>query len=117
MRQLTVAIITILISIYLISPADAQQYKLRQVSSVGGMKIESTVYVKGMRKRTEGGAMMGMSNNMVTIEQCDLKRTIKLNDKKKIYIIENFTQPNEEVIDEDNAKQTVAVKKNNTAGQ
>ena len=117
MRQLTVAFITILITIYFIGPADAQQYKLKQVSSVGGMKIESTVYVKGMRKRTEGGAMTGMSNNMVTIEQCDLQRTIKLNDKKKLYIIEKFEKGNEEVIDEENAKPTALPKKTTVAGQ
>ena len=114
MRQLPVTIMTILVTIYFISPAEAQQYKLKQVSSVGGMKIESTVYVKGKRKRTEGGAMMGMSNNMVTIEQCDLQRTIKLNDKKKLYIIENFDKGNEEVIEEENAKEITPPKKNTT---
>jgi hypothetical protein len=76
----------------------AQQYKLRQVTTMVGMKSESTIYVKGMRKRTEGGGMMGMGANVVTIEQCDLQRTIKINEKKKIYYIEPFT--NEEEINE-----------------
>jgi len=40
-----------------------------------------------MRKRTETGAMMGMPATPATIEQCDLQRTIKLNDKKKLYFI------------------------------
>lgn len=67
-----------------------------------GMKSESTIYVKGMRKRTEPGAMMGMAAQPVTIEQCDLQRTIKLNDKKKLYFIEPFaTATDEEVIEED----------------
>jgi len=68
----------------------AQQYKLRQVTNMMGMKSESTVYVKGMRKRTESAGMMGMPAPPVTIEQCDLQRTIKLNDKKKLYFIEPF---------------------------
>ena len=81
--------------------AVAQQYKLRQTTSMMGMKSESTIYVKGMRKRTEGGGYAGISNNIVTIEQCDLQRTIKLNDKKKFYFIVPFSKEADEVIDED----------------
>ncbi len=75
-----------------------QQYKLRQATGFSGMNSETTIYVKKMRKRTEMSPMMGMSQP-TTIEQCDLKRTIKINDKKKIYFIEPFGS--EEVIDED----------------
>lgn len=78
--------------------AEAQQYKLRQSTSVMGMKVESTVYVKGMRKRTESAGMMGMANT-VEVLQCDLKRTIRINDKKKVYMIVPFSS-DEEVIDE-----------------
>ncbi len=93
--------------------SNAQQYKLKQVNSVAGMKMESTIYVKGMRKRTESAGMMGMGGQTL-IEQCDLKRTIKLNDKKKVYFIEPFS--NEEVIDDDikTAKTNVPVKQTNT---
>ena len=79
---------------------NAQEYKIRQSTSVMGMKMESTVYVKGMRKRTESGAIMGMSQP-ITIEQCDLQRTIKINDKKKLYYIDSFYKVREEIIDED----------------
>lgn len=78
-----------------------QQYKLRQSTSMMGMKSESTIYVKGMRKRTEGGGYAGMQNNLVTIEQCDKQRTITLNDKKKLYFIQPFSTETEEVIDDD----------------
>lgn len=80
---------------------EAQQYKLRQVTNMMGMKMESTIYVKGMRKRTEPGSMMGMPASPITIEQCDLQRTIKINDKKKLYYIEPFAKDDEEIIDED----------------
>lgn len=80
-------------------PAKSQQYKLRQVTNMMGMKSESTIYVKGMRKRTEAGAMMGMPAPPVVIEQCDLQRYIKINDKKKLYFIEPFAK--EEVIEEE----------------
>ncbi len=81
--------------------ARAQQYKLRQANTMMGMKSESTIYVKGMRKRTESPGMMGMGGNTVTIEQCDLQRTIKINDKKKLYYIEPFAKETEEVINDD----------------
>ncbi len=61
-----------------------------------GMKSISTVYVKGMRKRIEGSTMMGIGGDMATIEQCDLKRTVYLNDKKRLYYIEPFSSGNEE---------------------
>ncbi len=99
--------------------ATAQQYKIRQVNEISGMKSESTVYVKGMRKRTESAGLMGMSTP-TTIEQCDLQRTIKINDKKKLYFIEPFSKETDEVIDED-AKpvtpaknKTVPAKENST---
>lgn len=87
----------------------AQQYKIRQVNSISGMNMESTVYVKGKRKRTESAGMMGMSTP-TTIEQCDKQRTIKINDKKKLYFIVPFSTEQDEVIDED-AKPVTAVKK------
>lgn len=88
--------------LFMADTVKAQEYKLRQSNSMMGMKSESTVYVKGMRKRTETGPMMaGMPANPTTIEQCDLKRTIKLNDKKKLYFIEPFSKEEEEIIDDD----------------
>ncbi|HEV7779740.1 MAG TPA: hypothetical protein VGO58_00660, partial [Chitinophagaceae bacterium] len=93
------------------SDSSAQQYKLRQSTSVSGMNMESTIYVKGMRKRTEAAGLMGMPPQPVLIEQCDLQRTIKLNDKKKLYYIEPFGKEGE-LIDEDvkPAKPAAAVK-------
>ena len=44
-----------------INEATAQHYKLRQTSNMMGMKTEKTIYVKGMRKRTEDPGMMGMT--------------------------------------------------------
>ena len=93
MKQI-IGLIAVMISSLLFLPgtASAQQYKLKQVVNMMNMKMESTIYVKGMRNRTEGGGMMGMGANIATIEQCDLKRTIQLNDKKKLYFIQPFAQ-------------------------
>ncbi|MBM3415544.1 MAG: hypothetical protein FJY20_03660 [Bacteroidetes bacterium] len=68
---LFVAIAAGLLSMATFNYASAQQYKLKQTNSMMGMKSETTIYVKGMRKRTEQGAMMGMPAQPVTIEQCD----------------------------------------------
>ncbi len=56
-------IATVLAFVVLDNNAFAQQYKIRQVTNVMEMKSESTIYVKGRRKRTEGSGYAGMPNN------------------------------------------------------
>ncbi len=68
----------------------AQNYKIKQTTSMMGQDMSSTVYVKGSRKRTESSGMMGMGADVADIEQCDLKRTVKVSDKKKMYFVEPF---------------------------
>ncbi|HEX3102032.1 MAG TPA: hypothetical protein VHQ01_09585, partial [Pyrinomonadaceae bacterium] len=70
--------------------ANAQNYKLKQTSSMNGQKTESTIYVRGQRKRTEGGGYMGMGGDVADVEQCDLKQNLKISDKKKMYAVEPF---------------------------
>ena len=82
MKKYLFSLLAVFILICFSSETRAQEYKIRQSSNLMGMKMESTVFVKGMRKRTESGAMMGMTPP-VTIEQCDLQRTIKINDKQR----------------------------------
>ena len=57
---------------------------------MNGQKSESTVYVKGQRKRTESGGFMGMGGDVADVEQCDLKQNLKISDKKKMYTVEPF---------------------------
>ncbi|HRD56682.1 MAG TPA: hypothetical protein PK504_01475 [Ferruginibacter sp.] len=83
-----------------------QQYKLSQVSNIAGMKSETTIYVKGQRKRTESNGYMGMKNNTI-IEQCDKQRTIHINDKKKLYFIEPFNKEQEVLIEDDTKTSSV----------
>ena len=71
--------------------SNAQQYKIKQVTTTEYARIENTIYVKGMRQRVETGAVAGMGGNLVTIIQCDLKRTVTLDTVKKLYFIEPFT--------------------------
>jgi hypothetical protein len=93
------------------STAFAQNYKIKQVMTMNGQKISSTVYVKGARKRTEGGGIMGIGGDVATVEQCDLKRNIKISDKKKMYAVEPFddgtdtiSQPNQSKIQNPKSK-------------
>jgi hypothetical protein len=68
----------------------AQNYKIRQTISMNGQKMESTVYVKNSRQRTESSGYMGMGGDVADIQQCDLKRNVKVRDAKKLYYIEPF---------------------------
>ena len=116
MKPILISLLAALLCTLFSKPVFSQEYKIRQSSAVMGMKIETTVYVKGMRKRTESAAIMGMTQP-VTIEQCDLQRTIKINDKKKLYYIDSFYKTQQEVIDEDEPmakKPTPVVKEKNT---
>ena len=70
--------------------SSAQNYKIKQSTSMNGQTMSSTVYVKGSRKRTESSGMMGMGGDVADIEQCDLKRNLKVSDKKKMYYVEPF---------------------------
>lgn len=54
--------------------------KITTKSTAGGQSMTSTTYIKGARQRTEG---LGYTS----IYQCDLKRTIQINDKTRSYMI------------------------------
>ncbi len=54
--------------------------KITTKSGASGQSMTYTTYIKGARQRTEG---MGFT----TIYQCDLKRTIQINDKTRSYLI------------------------------
>src|SRR5262245_13634844 len=59
----------------------------------GGQQMQSTTMIKGSRQRDETimnmpGMPAGMGNsNQVSITQCDLRRTIQINDTSRKYMI------------------------------
>lgn len=73
--------------------AQGQTYKIKQTTATSGYTSTSTVYVKGQRKRTETSGYMGVGGDIADVEQCDLKRDLKISDKKKLYHIEPFATP------------------------
>lgn len=60
-------------------------FKMRQRMTAAGQTSESTVMIKGARERTESESR-GMKS--VTIIECDLKRTVRINEIEKKYMIE-----------------------------
>ena len=58
--------------------------KIRQAMSAGGgNRMETVLYIKGQRMRNESAGNLGFT----TILQCDLKRTLTINEKTKTYLI------------------------------
>ncbi|HYK21940.1 MAG TPA: hypothetical protein VEV42_14465 [Pyrinomonadaceae bacterium] len=64
-----------------VAPSDV---KIRQRMSMGTTAgAETTLYIKGARMRNEMGGGLGLS----TVVQCDLKRTLTINEKAKTYFV------------------------------
>src|SRR3954463_14569884 len=59
--------------------------RIKQRQNMGGRTMESEVLIKGARQRSEMELAPGMKT--VSIMQCDLKRTITLNDAARKYMI------------------------------
>src|SRR6185369_11635751 len=70
--------------------------RITQRVTMSGQKFESTKMIKGSRERTE--KKMETDNpqaaayfpQIATITQCDLRRTVRLNDRKQLYMVEPF---------------------------
>jgi len=61
-------------------------FKITIKTNMAGQDMQSATMIKGLRERSET-AMGGMNSGMVSITQCDLKRTIQINDRARKYII------------------------------
>jgi hypothetical protein len=71
------------ISLFLSFTARAQDLHFKRNISVGGNSVSSSeVWVKGARERTVVSTPTG---NLVTLRQCDLKRTLTINDQSQSY--------------------------------
>jgi hypothetical protein len=66
------------------APAPQADLTIKFRSTTSGQSYESTTMIKGKRERSEMN--MGQ-NNMTTITQCDLKRTIQISDSSRKYFI------------------------------
>ena len=69
--------------------------KIKQKVSVEGQGMEQTRMIKGARERRETKIVVSegagdFMPNIATITQCDLRRTLQVNDKKKLYTADPF---------------------------
>lgn len=73
--------------------------KIKQKTSVQGQGIEQTRMIKGSRERRESKIILSKQDEasaadfmpqVATVTQCDLRRTLQINDKKQLYLIEPF---------------------------
>jgi hypothetical protein len=113
----------LLILIWGVSPIFADYKLTQQRSGVGDKMIqEFTIYAKGVRTRSEqkmimegmppeAAAMMAKTMpNIVTLQQCDLKRDVTLSEPKKSYFIDYYdwsSRPPEEQKRRPNQKVTI----------
>jgi hypothetical protein len=68
----------------------AQDLHFKKNISVGGSPVSSTeIWVKGVRERSVTNSPTG---NTTTIRQCDLKRTVTLNDQTQAYLVTSDIQ-------------------------
>ncbi len=59
--------------------------KIKSRQTNGGQTYENTSYIKGKRQRSENSG-----GQMITIEQCDLRRNLQLMPAAKVYVIQPF---------------------------
>lgn len=96
-NKLSIFFGAIILTVCAMTTALAQDVKITQRMSANGQVIsESTTYIKGTRKRTENkmGAQPGMDERVAammptiaSIDQCDRKRRLQINDKARKYYI------------------------------
>ena len=72
--------VSLVVALFCSAAVALADVKITTRTTAGGQSLTSTTYIKGSRQRTEG---MGYTS----IYQCDLKRSIQINDKTRTYLI------------------------------
>ena len=86
LRHWTCAFVCLFCSLTLL----ADDLHLKKTVSVGGTPVTtSEIWVKGARERSVTNSPTG---NTTTIRQCDLKRTVTLNDQTQAYLVNSDIQ-------------------------
>ena len=84
------------LAVMLLSAAVFADVRVKQKVTMAGQAMESTRSIKGTRERTETKIQMddpqaaAFMPQVATITQCDLKRTVRVNDRAKLYMIDPF---------------------------
>lgn len=80
-----IVFLSLLLAGTVIARADVK-IKSKQTSS--GQTMENTTYIKGKRSRTEANG-----GQLVTIQQCDLRRDLQLMPASQVYRVTSYDQP------------------------
>ncbi|MFY9607886.1 MAG: hypothetical protein WAU45_04630 [Blastocatellia bacterium] len=78
------ALVALVLSLSAAGTASAD-IKMKTKNASAGNTSEGTIYIKGVRQRSSQS--YGAGFEMVTITQCDLKRTVQINDKARTYMV------------------------------
>jgi hypothetical protein len=82
--RLVTTLVALVLSLSAASAASAD-IKMKTKNTSAGNTNEGTIYIKGVRQRSVQS--YGAGFEMVTIIQCDLKRTVQINDKARTYMV------------------------------
>src|SRR5262249_8787845 len=75
--------LTFVVALFALAASTAlADVKIKTKNTSGGMSFQTTTLIKGARMRTSQG--IGLDN----LEQCDLNRTLMINDKGKLYMVQ-----------------------------
>ena len=83
-------------ALMLFAGAAMADVRIKQKVTMSGQSMETTRSIKGSRERTETRIEMAdpqaaaFMPQIANITQCDLKRTVRLNDRKRLYLLEPF---------------------------
>lgn len=77
--------LTSVITALFLAQAAAADVKIKSRQTMAGQSYESTTYIKGKRQRTES-----MNGTMVSLTQCDLRRSVQMNPNGKTYLVTPF---------------------------
>lgn len=83
--------------------------KIRSRQTMSGQTMENVVYIKGKRQRTEM-----MDGQMITLVQCDLRRSVQMNSMTKTYIVSEFAEPEQQTTNVNPRGQSTPVTKGGT---
>lgn len=81
-KYILLAILTVALSVTAFADV-----KIKSRQTMSGQSTENTTYIKGKRSRTEQNIA---GNQMVTLTQCDMKRSVQLNPQTQVYLINSW---------------------------
>ena len=80
----------VLLALPLCAAVSHADVKIKSKQTMSGHTSEQTTYIKGKRQRYESEG-----NQLVSIQQCDLRRDIQLNSMTKTYVVNPYDQGND----------------------